>query len=154
MSDIQILKELIKSSENGNDKQNTVNSEDETDTEKPSFENDTSSDADALSTGRENLKSPTSSHVQSDQIKQIKNIKNAEDNDNYEDDDDDEHDFLLDMDEQRVQMENLSTLLSMFFQDDRGLNVVEAIVQNSKVQNKISKSLDKIIEILTKKNMT
>lgn len=62
----------------------------------------------------------------------------------------DEHDFLLDMDEQRASLENLGTLLSAFFQDDRGLNVVDAIVQNSKVQNKICKTLERIADHLEK----
>lgn len=74
--------------------------------------------------------------------------RDVEDQSHDDDDMADEHDFLLDMDEQRASLENLGTLLSAFFQDDRGLNVVDAIVQNSKVQNKICKTLERILDQL------
>ena len=60
--------------------------------------------------------------------------------------DDDQQDFMVDVEE--AKLEQLGTLLSAFFQDDRGFNVVDAIVQNSKVQNRIAKALERICERL------
>lgn len=62
-----------------------------------------------------------------------------------------EQDFELDMDEGRLRMEQLGTLMSAFFENEQGLNVVDAIVQNSKVQHRISKMMEKLLEILEKK---
>lgn len=60
----------------------------------------------------------------------------------------------LDIDESKLKFEQLGTIFSAFFQDDRGLNVVDAIVQNSKVQNRLAKSVDRLITIFEKNAAT
>jgi hypothetical protein len=47
-------------------------------------------------------------------------------------------------------MERLGVALSVFFQNDKGHNLVDAVQQNSKVLNNIYKKLDVLVEHLTK----
>ena len=63
-----------------------------------------------------------------------------------------EKNFQFDEDDTKFGMEQLGTLLSAFFQDDSGRNVVDAIVQNSKWQRNICRALEKISYQLENKN--
>jgi hypothetical protein len=47
-------------------------------------------------------------------------------------------------------VEQIGMMLSAFFQDDNGRNVVEAITQNSKVQMRLCKALERIADSLCK----
>ena len=47
-------------------------------------------------------------------------------------------------------IEQIGMMLSAFFQDDNGRNVVEAITQNSKVQMRLCKALERIADSLCK----
>lgn len=49
-------------------------------------------------------------------------------------------------------LEELGTLLSAFFQDDKGTNVVDAIRENSRVHLKIARTLEKILKVVEKKS--
>lgn len=47
-------------------------------------------------------------------------------------------------------MADIGTVLSLFFQDTKGKNVVDALVQNTKVHHKISQHLERIADLLDK----
>ncbi len=49
-------------------------------------------------------------------------------------------------------LEELGTLLSAFFQDDKGTNIVDAIRENSRVHLKIARTLEKILKVVEKKS--
>lgn len=51
-------------------------------------------------------------------------------------------------------MVQIGTVLSLFFQDNKGKNVVDALVQNTKVHHKISQYLERIVELLDKQVMS
>lgn len=44
--------------------------------------------------------------------------------------------------------EELGTLLSAFFQDEKGTNIVDAIRENSRVHLKIARTLEKILKVV------
>lgn len=115
---------------------------------------DSEDDKDSADTHNgDNNHDPRDSHNLKDSHRETNDNEPSHEDNDYEDeqDDDDEqqHDFVMDVEDARL--EQLGTLLSAFFQDDRGFNVVDAIVQNSKVQNKIAKTLERIVERLESK---
>ncbi len=151
MTEVEILRELMNPSnmKNRAGEEDMDNSDDDADNPHQSGSEFEGSKTELLNNEEEASKPRQPS--KSDEAMHLD--KKGEESDNEDatsEDEGDEHDFLLDMDEQRMQMENLGTLLSAFFQDDKGMNVVEAIVQNSKVQNKISKTLERLAENLSK----
>ncbi len=62
-----------------------------------------------------------------------------------------EQDILFDgEDAVSTQVEQIGVMMSAFFQDDNSRNVVEAITQNSKVQMRLCKALERIADSLCK----
>ena len=62
-----------------------------------------------------------------------------------------EQDILFDgEDTVSTGVEQIGMMMSAFFQDDNGRNVVEAITQNSKVQMRLCKALERIADSLCK----
>ncbi|CAL8461151.1 g682 [Coccomyxa elongata] len=62
-----------------------------------------------------------------------------------------EQDILFDgEDAVSTQVEQIGVMMSAFFQDDNNRNVVEAITQNSKVQMRLCKALERIADSLCK----
>ncbi|CAK0767178.1 hypothetical protein CVIRNUC_003435 [Coccomyxa viridis] len=63
-----------------------------------------------------------------------------------------EQDILFDgEDTASTGVEQIGNMMSVLFQDDNGRNVVEAITQNSKVQMRLCKALERIADSLCKR---
>ena len=67
-----------------------------------------------------------------------------------EDDDDDENDNEDDDEDEDSDpnLERLAAMLSAFLQDDKGRNIVDALVYHNKVQTRICKALERIADTL------